>query len=366
MSGRVSSLPTIPLPLGPGRLRTEILKYTEFSSPESEALTPRLLELGHKPPNTVAPGSPRFWYEMLNPEGFTQDFGGPSYKSSSVHGHMAGLHQRRGDTDAGGSPSLKSHSFGNGVGHSNQDTDPFVDDAGSRTIGTPRHFSLPYQSPSHVPKTPELPTASAPVTPLSPSFVAGPAPSPRLNLPVPPRPLSSIHGQYQHTPEARARLDAQKKVRSFWIRESAAQIAQLSGLRYVAQRRYEETNNQEDYDAWQQAEAAFAAATDLEIQKEERRNLFLADKGMVALKTDIPGDASASVAGQAEGEERLLGFKMAYMERVCAEVKREGESEGDITKEMLETLTLEEKKALRAHLVARLARIQRTLEIPAL
>jgi hypothetical protein len=79
---------------------------------------------------------------------------------------------------------------------------------------------------------------------------------------------------------------------------------------------------------------------------------------MQAMKTGAEGDQSAAfniAGGQEEG--KLLGFQMAYMERVCAEVKRrakEEEEEGSISMEMLDMLSLEEKKALREHLVARL------------
>jgi hypothetical protein len=194
-----------------------------------------------------------------------------------------------------------------------------------------------------------------------PSFTAGLAtqnpPPLRSNLPIPPPPLSSIQGHYQHTAEARARLNAQKPIREDWIRTEAAKITQLSGLRYVAERRFHETRSKEDYENWQNVEKEYADATDLEKKKEERRNLFLGKRGMVALKTDKARDASAVNWGEVDGngEGRLLGFKMALMERVCVEVERD-EEEVVITIEMLATLSLEEKKALRAHLIARLAR----------
>lgn len=54
---------------------------------------------------------------------------------------------------------------------------------------------------------------------------------------------------------------------------------------------------------------------------------------------------------------------MAYMERVCAEVKRPDQGEGEvgegvdkITADMLNMLSAEEKSALREHLVGRLRR----------
>jgi hypothetical protein len=78
---------------------------------------------------------------------------------------------------------------------------------------------------------------------------------------------------------------------------------------------------------------------------------------MVALKTDKVRDTSAANRSQGgkEGEEKLLGFKMALMERECAEVRR-GEGEEVFTKEMLATLSVQEKEALRKVLVERLER----------
>ena len=48
---------------------------------------------------------------------------------------------------------------------------------------------------------------------------------------------------------------------------------------------------------------------------------------------------------------------MALMERVCAEVKPDGEEEAAITGEMLATLSKEEKKAIRKLLVGRMERM---------
>ncbi|CAN9170939.1 unnamed protein product, partial [Alternaria alternata] len=106
---------------------------------------------------------------------------------------------------------------------------------------------------------------------------------------------------------------------------------------------------------WQKAEAALAEATNTENKKEERRNLFLNLKDMTALKTDKAEDMSAD-SGERDargGEEKLLGYQMATMERVCAEVKH-GEGDAIVTAEMLATLNLDEKKALRKHLLGRL------------
>jgi len=184
----------------------------------------------------------------------------------------------------------------------------------------------------------------------------------RSNLPIPPPPLSSIEGQCEQSPEARARLDAQKPIRSAWIRSEASKIAHLAKLRHLMEKRYLETRSDADYSAWQTLQAAYDDATDLEKRQEERRNLFLKEKKMEALKTDCVGDMSAASRGgiggikmKGEGEEKLLGYKMALMERVCAEVKPEEDEEG-ITGEMLATLSKEEKKAIRKLLVGRMER----------
>jgi hypothetical protein len=182
-------------------------------------------------------------------------------------------------------------------------------------------------------------------------------PPTRSNYLIPPPPLSSIQGKYHHTPEARARLEAQEPVREKWIRTEAAKIGQLARLRQNTYRRWVETNSELNYRNWQKAKAALAEATNTENKKEERRNLFLNLKGMTALKTDKAEDMSADSRerGARGGEEKLLGYQMATMERVCAEVKH-GEGDAIITAEMLATLSLHEKKALRKHLLGRLGR----------
>jgi hypothetical protein len=152
-------------------------------------------------------------------------------------------------------------------------------------------------------------------------------------------------------------LEAQKPAREEWIRASAAEIANLAKLRHAAELQYHTSKTSADYMAWQELEVKFADATDLAKKQEERRSLLMGSKGMEALKTGRVEDGSAAYAGAVE-EERLLGFKMALMERVRAEVKKE-EPDVEISAEMLATLSLEEKSALRAHLVSRLERSER-------
>jgi hypothetical protein len=90
-------------------------------------------------------------------------------------------------------------------------------------------------------------------------------------------------------------------------------------------------------------------------------------QGMSAMKTGVVGDQSAAFSHDQSGEqgekqEQLLGFKMAYIERIIAEMKiakeekeRKEEEEDEITPELLGTLSAEEKKMLRKHLVDRLS-----------
>jgi len=303
------------------------------------------------------------------------------------------------DGSAGGMSKQFPGFSSNAPGHARQSTDPFVDytpDASTRALQLPTRYLLPGQSSGRVPrftaglprphlafahsfapvqtlppvffetapKTPAWPT-SAPATlvpnvPLNTYACPSPHEHHRPSLSIPPPPISSLQNHYTQDPATHFRLDSQKSVRTAWIRTEASKIAQLSRLRYQAEQLYSKTQAQEDYELWQQAEAAFDDATSLEKRQEERRGLFLQEKGMLPLKTGRRGDMSAAMWRDAEagvgGEHKLLGFAMALMERICAEVKvRKGvEDEGGITEDMLATLSLEERKALRAHLVTRL------------
>ncbi|KAH6860626.1 hypothetical protein BKA58DRAFT_472465 [Alternaria rosae] len=248
---------------------------------------------------------------------------------------------------------------------------PIPSPSKNRMNGTPTPFIPPSQSFTRPPRTPFTGTwpTSAPATSrfATPAETEGPRSARetgfqarlplRENLPIPPPPLSSIEGQCEHTPEARARLDAQKPIREAWIREEASKIAQLARLRHAMEKRYQETRSDKDYEAWQNLQAAYDDATNLEKRQEERRNLVLKDKKMKALKTDCAEDMSLASRDSVgtHGEEKLLGYKMALMERTCAEVKPDEDAEA-ITAEMLETLSKEEKKAIRKLLITRLGR----------
>ncbi|KAE8842362.1 hypothetical protein HRS9139_01659 [Pyrenophora teres f. teres] len=300
-----------------------------------------------------------------------------------------------------GRPPPPPRSFNNTPGHGRQPTDPFVDytpEASSRLLQPQTQYLLPGQSSVRAsrstaglpppdsafarnfvakqtlpqvlsdrePKSPAWPSSASPTFTLNapPPRAYAPSPSPQVSarpsLPIPPPPLPGLGTHYTQNPTARARLESQKGVRETWIRTEAAKIAQLARLRHQAEQLYTKTQTQEDFELLQQVSAAFSDATSLEKKQEERRALFLKDKGMLPLKTKRREDMSAAMRegteteGECEGEDKLLGFAMALMERVCAEVKDREDFEDSITTDMLATLSLEERKVLRGHLVARL------------
>lgn len=319
------------------------------------------------------------------------------------------LHILKVSANAKGSPYHKPQGFG----HSRKITDPFVDNAKSedqsllpspfvtRATRTMEHISsfqggsadsAAWNSPvsattpsgngnaaafvphafqfemqedgfctSRMPAFSPLPTMS----PMAPDFKPLMAGASRVDLPIPPPALSSVDSQLAMTPVTRAHLDAQAAARAEWIREGAKTIAALSRLSFVAGQQFQKTGTQEDYEKWQRLVTAYEDATDLEKRQEERRKMFM-PKGMQAMKIgpyNIADDQSASFAEDNEDDEgHLLGFKMTYMERICAEVKRrddakketELEKEAEITMEMINTLSLNEKKELKKCLLARL------------
>ncbi|OAK94402.1 hypothetical protein IQ06DRAFT_382097 [Phaeosphaeriaceae sp. SRC1lsM3a] len=200
---------------------------------------------------------------------------------------------------------------------------------------------------------------------MAPNFKPSMGGAPRVDLPIPPPILSSVDSQLVMTPVTRAHLDARAEARASWIREGARTIAALSRLSFVAGQRYQQTGTKEDYENWQQLLTAFEDATDQEKRQGARRNMFM-PTGVQAMRTrgdNVFDDQSAAFQpDNADDEGHLLGFKMAYMERLCAEVKRrdnekkkaEVEKDTEITMEMIGTLNLKEKKQLREYLLERL------------
>jgi hypothetical protein len=376
VSSRLSSLPGIPSPLGP--------KYY-------------VNDLGSDVSGLVSPLStkPEYYHRTSNEVVHTpQEFDLHALKvSASTKGSP--YHQRK-------------------FGHDRKITDPFVEDNEKlERAAEPSPFMAQaiqngYMSPSQiqVPGTPVLQYASysvvrngldspstpnyqgfahpsthtdfripgtpvfhpfSPTTPSIPSFPSSTHLPPRVDLPIPPPPLSSVQDLLQHSAETRALLDVRAAIRAEWIRTEAKKIAELSGQSFAAAQLFQQTGLQEDYETWQTLSAAYDDATNLEKRQEERRNIFM-PQGMSAQRTgtdSIVGDESAAFTTAREGEGpsegKLLGFQMAYMERVCAEIKRRADEkkqndEEQITTEMLETLSLEEKTAIRTHLVNRLTR----------
>lgn len=215
--------------------------------------------------------------------------------------------------------------------------------------------------PSHIPAF----QPSHSTTLITPYFQTSTIASPRVDLPIPPPPLPSVQGELSHTPETRARLDAQAAIRADWIRTEAKKIAELSCLSFTAARQFNETGLQDDYERWQKLAAEYDEATNSEKRQEQRRKMFMSEStrvmktGMESIVNDqsVSFDAANGGAGYQE-KKKLLGFQIAYMERVYAEVMlrtdEDKEEDGAITAELLDTLSLEEKKDFKRHLVARL------------
>lgn len=313
------------------------------------------------------------------------------------------LHVLKVSANAVGSPYHRK-TPASGLGHVRNITDPFVENNGMGNIspGSSR-FGTHAREDMSLPSTPEV---QVPTTPpfelrISPSAHRNPsrdntflgfnsplarrdfhAPKPpifqpnpplpagvpfangtatRADLPIPPPPLSTVHGKLHHTQETRDRLNEQAIIRAEWIRTEAAKIAELSRQVYAAEQQFRATGTKDDYEVWQRLDAEYTAATDLDKRQEERRNMFM-PPGMTAMRTGVEnpgGDQSAAFGQGGEREGKLLGFKQAYMERICAEVqiqknKKEAQEDEEITKEMLAMLKKDEKKVLRQCLADRL------------
>lgn len=278
--------------------------------------------------------------------------------------------------------------------HNRKDTDPFVDppEENSQPLGTspfkdqlPAHLLLGIPTPSQPYSLPSIKNpglyhqGSSGFSSSSASSTAGPSyPGPRrlptrieLELDIPPPALSTVSSTIHQTPEARARLDARKPEREAWIRTGAQEIIALARRVTAAEAQYQKTRTMADHEAWMKAKAAYADATDLNKRQEERRNMFMPE-GMKAARMPPPRDEFGFPTCE-EGEEKVLRFHEAFMERVCAEVKRNHDEKraaelramaarddgGEVTAEMLATLSSEEKAALKIVLGARVEEAKR-------
>jgi hypothetical protein len=303
------------------------------------------------------------------------------------------LHALKVSANAVGSPYHRK-SFG--LSHERKINDPFVDNT---ETGNESHMPSPFGAhPSENMQLPAAPGVQEPNTPTfqfpgSPSAqhhqrstgtpnnqgfnsplaqrdfrisnppVYQPVPSgtltnpttPCADLSIPPPPLSSARSRLQHSPSTHARLDTRAPIREDWMRTQAAKIAELSRQSYAAEQQFRVSGTQEDLQLWQSLAAEFADTTSLDKRQEERRNMFMPDD-MRAMRTgveNVGGDGSAAFGA---GEGQLFGWKMAFMERIGAEMQRRKEEEEgeEITKDMLATLNKEEKMALRQYLTGRL------------
>jgi hypothetical protein len=144
----------------------------------------------------------------------------------------------------------------------------------------------------------------------------------RSPLSIPPPPLSAARN-LQYTEEARNKLNAQKAIREHWIHTEAKKIAKLYRAKVTAEQTYSAHPTTYNYAAMQNANKEFEDSVDLGRKQEERRNLFMKDKGMTALKTgpeNLASDGHAGLQSCVPGTSRvLLGGSMALMERVCSE-----------------------------------------------
>ncbi|KAF2472020.1 uncharacterized protein BDR25DRAFT_366772 [Lindgomyces ingoldianus] len=257
---------------------------------------------------------------------------------------------------------LNAHIVQPHTNQARQPTDPFID-----TVTPDVSLSAPSYSARRALAAHQLGPS---LTPPFQSFQLTHTTNARPTLPIPPPPLPCISSKLTHTPAARAKLESQKTAREAWIKQTAAEIADLAGAKECAERRWRLTRSEGDRKAWIEAMERFNRGTCLETRQEERRNLFLGEKGMTALRTgegNVVGDGFAGAGmvgsgtydggnqggGVANGERRLLGYRMAVMERVSAEVKKTEGEERD-AREQITRMTDQEKGVMRRQTISRI------------
>jgi hypothetical protein len=389
-SSRLSSLPRIPSPLGPGHFVDHL--GTDYSGLVSPLPSP---EVTRRPEKKATPSPQKLDLHALKVS--ANPVGSPYRRKSSENDRKSFGHDRKiTDPFVEKSEKLEKAGLPSPFVAQAKHNGGFQSPAQVQVLGSPATFQFssspsmqhgvngPYthtyggfaHSPAlpdfHVPDTPvfaQFPP-DTPITPTFPTFTPT-IPTyngfaPRADLPIPPPPLSSVQGQLQHSPEARARLDARASIRAEWIKTEGAKIAALARETHAATMKFQQSGAQEDLDEWRRLSALYTDVTTLSKRQEERRKMFM-PQGMSAMKTGVVGDQSAAFSHDQSGEqgekqEQLLGFKMAYIERIIAEMKiakeekeRKEEEEDEITPELLGTLSAEEKKMLRKHLVDRLS-----------
>lgn len=142
--------------------------------------------------------------------------------------------------------------------------------------------------------------------------------------------------------QASDRLHAQKSIRYEWVQSETRKLTASARAVATTKEKYRITRNSEDYKACLQAQVESQETWSIARLTEDRRNLTLPN-GMRALKMgpyNLPSDGMAGGNG-------MLGYKMAFMERVCAEVVV-GKEEPKIDVGELDAYS---KKAIRAAVV---------------
>jgi hypothetical protein len=376
-SSRLSSLPNMLSPLGPGYFVGDLGSdnsglVSPLPSPEQTrhsekkaTPSPQKLDLHVLKVAANKVGSPYLRKSFGHDRKITDPFVDGSEKREKSGTPSPFVEQAKQNSGPGASPQIQVPGTPTNFQFPGSPVSQSGMNGAMNGTGTPTYEGFAQSSglpDFHVPGTPVF-APFPPETLADPSVLTFFGTVPRADLPIPPPLLSNVQGQLQHSPETRARLDARAATRAEWITTEAAKIASLARETHAATMKFQQSGAQEDLDEWRRLAALYADAINLSKRQEERRNMFM-PKGMSTMKTEVEGDQPASFAeGKGEKQEQLLGFKMAFMERVIAEMKiaeeekkKKKEEEGDeITPELLGTLSTEEKKMLRKHLLKRLS-----------
>lgn len=170
----------------------------------------------------------------------------------------------------------------------------------------------------------ELPAPTTPTgfTPLRRKAATPPTPSlarPELQHPTP-RPSTPQSSPAPAIPSpSPTRLTDRTQRRKEWLETATARLTTTARTFLLAKQKHEASQKPADYLSLVHAQAAFLQTWDLDSLVEERRNATM-PAGMKALRAGVAEDGMGGVEG------KVLGGRMAVMERVCAEVVgREGQ-----------------------------------------
>jgi hypothetical protein len=140
-----------------------------------------------------------------------------------------------------------------------------------------------------------------------------PAPASAVPLPIPSSPLNITS------------ITPRLTQRAVWLTKTTTRITKLCLKSGIALRTYQTTHSPADLQTWTHTIEAFRSAMSLGRLQQDRRNMCLEPLGMQALRTHEVQDTfnRHHTVDTAESDQgHLLGFKMAFMERVCAVVKQ--------------------------------------------